>query len=278
MEFQNKIVVVIGGVLGIGFVFVICFVQEGVIVIIFDCNVEVGVQKVQEIGVCFIFVDISCEEGVQVIIENVLVQEGCIDLFCLNVGVVQGEGLEMFDKVWDFVYCINVMSYVWVVWYLLLYFLECGEGYFLNIVLVVGLFIELYLVFYVVMKYVVFVFVEWLVVIYGDWGIKVICLCFEGVWILMVQNVLILQQIVIIIDEFVEKVLEVLWVDGFLIIIYDIIFKFFCNKVENYDVWISKMCYLWIKVMVFVEVYVVQVFQVVVEVVVGQVFCIEGYL
>ena len=253
MELPNKVVVVTGGASGIGLALAGRFVQEGATVITSDRNAELGAQKARDIGARFIAADISREEGVQAIIENVLAQEGRIDLFCSNAGVAQGEGPETPDKVWDLVHRINVMSHVWAARHLLPHFLERGEGHFLNTASAAGLLTELHSAPYAVTKHAALAFAEWLAVTYGDRGIRVSCLCPEGVWTPMVQNAPILQQTAITTDELVEKALEVLRADGFLITTHDTTLKSFRNKADNYDVWISKMRHLRTKAMALLE-------------------------
>lgn len=172
---------------------------------------------------------------------------------------------------------INVMSHVWAARHLLPHFLERGEGHFLNTASAAGLLTELHSAPYAVTKHAALAFAEWLAVTYGDRGIKVTCLCPEGVWTPMVQNAPILQQTAITTDELVEKALEVLRADGFLITTHDTTLKSFRNKAENYDVWISKMRHLRTKAMALVEAHAAQAPQAAAEAAAGQAPRTEGH-
>lgn len=252
MQFKDRVIVVTGAASGIGLALATRFVQEGAKVVASDRNAEVGAAKAQEIGARFISADISTEEGVKSIIDDVLGNEGRIDLFCSNAGVGMGHGPEDPDKVWDLVYRINTMSHVWAARHLLPHFLERGDGYFLNTASAAGLLTELHSAPYAVTKHAALAFAEWLAITYGEQGVKVACLCPEGVWTPMIQNAPILQLTAITTDELVEKTLEVLRRDGFLITTHDTTLKSFQNKATNYDEWISKMKHLRKKAMALV--------------------------
>lgn len=252
MEFKNKVVVVTGAASGIGLALASRFVQEGAVVIASDRNPD-GAQRAQEIGARFLQADLSHEEGVKAIIADVLAQEGRIDLFCSNAGIAIGAGPETEDRHWDLINRINVMSHVWAARHLLPHYLERGQGYFLNTASAAGLLTELHSAPYAVTKHAALAFAEWLAITYGDRGIKVSCLCPEGVWTPMIENAPILQLTAITTDELVEKTLEVLRVDGFLVTTHDTTLKSFQNKANHYDEWISKMRHLRTKAMALFE-------------------------
>lgn len=249
MEFQNKVVVVTGGASGIGLALATRFVQEGARVITSDRNAELGASQAQSIGARFFAADMSQEEGVRALIEDVLAQEGRIDLFCSNAGVAQGEGPETPDRVWDLVHRINVMSHVWAARHLLPHFLERGEGYFLNTASAAGLLTELHSAPYAVTKHAALAFAEWLAISYGDRGVKVACLCPEGVWTPMIENAPILQRTAITTDVLADRTLEVLRRDGFLITTHDTTLKGFQYKAADYDSWVGHMRGLRVKAM-----------------------------
>lgn len=253
MEFKGKIIVVTGSASGIGLALATRFVQEGAVVIASDRNAEGGAQTAAQIGARFFAADIGQEAGVQGLIDDVLSNEGRIDLFCSNAGIAIGEGPETLDKHWDLIHRVNVMSHVWAARHLLPHMLERGEGYLLNTASAAGLLTELHSAPYAVTKHAALAFAEWLAITYGERGIRVACLCPEGVWTPMIQNAPILQQTAITTDELVEKTLEVLRADGFLITTHPTTLKSFQNKANGYDQWISKMRHLRTKAMALLD-------------------------
>ena len=243
---------VTGAASGIGLALATRFVKEGARVITSDRNPD-GAARAQEIGARFIAADISHEEGVKGIIDDVLAQEGHIDLFCSNAGIAIGAGPETPDKQWDLINRINVMSHVWAARHLLPHFLSRGQGYFLNTASAAGLLTELHSAPYAVTKHAALAFAEWLAVTYGDRGIKVSALCPEGVWTPMIENAPILQQTAISTDELVEKTLEVLRRESFLVVTHATTLPSFQNKAGNYDEWLSKLRHLRRKAMALLE-------------------------
>lgn len=243
MVFKDKVIVVTGAASGIGLALATRFVKEGAVVIASDRNPD-GAAKAQEIGARFLEADISHEEGVKAIIDDVLGREGHIDLFCSNAGVAIGAGPETPDKTWDLINRINVMSHVWAARYLVPHYLERGGGYFLNTASAAGLLTELHSAPYAVTKHAALAFAEWLAVTYGDRGIKVSALCPEGVWTPMIENAPILQQTAISTDELVERTLEVLRQETFLVVTHPTTLPSFQNKANNYDEWLSKLRHL----------------------------------
>lgn len=252
MEFKDKVIVVTGAASGIGLALATRFVKEGAKVIASDRNPD-GAVRAQEIGARFIAADISHEEGVKGIIDDVLAQEGHIDLFCSNAGIAIGAGPETEDRHWDLINRINVMSHVWAARHLLPHFLSRGQGYFLNTASAAGLLTELHSAPYAVTKHAALAFAEWLAVTYGDRGIKVSALCPEGVWTPMIENAPILQQTAISTDELVEKTLEVLRRESFLVVTHATTLPSFQNKASNYDEWLSKLRHLRRKAMALLE-------------------------
>lgn len=252
MDFNGKVIVVTGAASGIGLALATRFVKEGARVIASDRNPD-GAARAQEIGARFIAADISHEEGVKGIIDDVLAQEGHIDLFCSNAGIAIGAGPETPDKQWDLINRINVMSHVWAARHLLPHFLARGQGYFLNTASAAGLLTELHSAPYAVTKHAALAFAEWLAVTYGDRGIKVSALCPEGVWTPMIENAPILQQTAISTDELVEKTLEVLRRESFLVVTHATTLPSFQNKAGNYDEWLSKLRHLRRKAMALLE-------------------------
>ena len=106
---------------------------------------------------------------------------GPIDLLCLNAGIAVGGGVEAPDEDWYRIFDINVMAHVWAVRAALPGMLAQGSGYILTTASAAGLLTNLGAAPYAVTKHAAVALAEWLAITHGDQGIKVSCLCPQGV-------------------------------------------------------------------------------------------------
>ncbi|MDQ7776884.1 MAG: SDR family oxidoreductase [Paracoccus aminovorans] len=110
MRFQNKIVIVTGAAGGIGGAIATRFATEGARVVLTDVNAE-GVAKAAAAipGSRALASDISTPEGCRTIIDDVMAQEGRIDVLCNNAGINRrGNLLSLTPDDWRLSFAINV--------------------------------------------------------------------------------------------------------------------------------------------------------------------------
>lgn len=107
---NNKVVIIIGGVRGIGVVMVRLFIENGVYVIVVDILDEEGVCMVEFIGGCYVYCDVLKEVDVEVVVELVMRWKGRLDVMFNNVGMVVNEGsiMEMDIKMVNKFVLVNV--------------------------------------------------------------------------------------------------------------------------------------------------------------------------
>ena len=108
-------------------------------------------------------------------------QFGQIDVFCSNAGIYF-DGSETspnadWQKIWD----VNVMAHVYAARAVLPHMLARGSGYLVQTASAAGLLNQIGSAPYGVTKHAAVGFAEWLALTYGDHGIKVSCLCPQGV-------------------------------------------------------------------------------------------------
>ena len=105
-----------------------------------------------------------------------------IDLFFANAGVGGGTFLETTSEAeWDLAFDVNINAHRWAAKYLLPFWLERGSGYFCSTASAAGLLTQIGSAPYSVTKHAAVGFAEWLSITYGSRGIKVSCLCPQGV-------------------------------------------------------------------------------------------------
>lgn len=114
MRFKDKVVIVTGGAGGIGSAIGARFAQEGGIVVITDAKADAAEETAAAIraagGRARAFAsDISTEAGCQAIVENVIGNEGRIDVLCNNAGINRrGPLLDLSAEDWRISFAVNV--------------------------------------------------------------------------------------------------------------------------------------------------------------------------
>lgn len=185
MDLQDKHVVVTGGAGGIGRALVRRFVAEGARgVVIADRQLEGANTLAQELGEKTLAVqfDAGREESVKELIATATDAYGTIDIFISNAGIGgAGGGPEVPDEVWDEAWRINVMAHVWASRALLPEMRERGEGYLINTASAAGLLTQVSSLIYSVTKHAAVSLAEWLAIEYADDGVRVSCICPQGV-------------------------------------------------------------------------------------------------
>ncbi|MGA0879148.1 MAG: SDR family oxidoreductase [Ilumatobacteraceae bacterium] len=128
--------------------------------------------------------DVSTESGNRELIttaEQLLGPSG-IDLFFANAGVGIGTVLEATSEdEWNLCFAVNVHAHRWAAKHLVPRWLERGSGYFCSTASAAGLLSQIGSIPYSVTKSAAVAFAESLSITYGDRGIRVSCLCPQGV-------------------------------------------------------------------------------------------------
>lgn len=182
MHVQNKVVVVTGGASGIGAALCREFASHGAQrVVVADID-EAGARIVaDEIGGVPMAVDVAREDDIQRLVNETMRQIGPIDLFCSNAGVGCEGGLDATNDQWQRLWEINLMSHVYATRAVLPSMLQRKQGYLLHTASAAGLLTQLGSAPYAVTKHAAVAFAEWLSITYWDAGIRVSCLCPQGV-------------------------------------------------------------------------------------------------
>jgi len=107
---------------------------------------------------------------------------GPIDIFISNAGVPGAMGgPEADDESWEEAWRVNVMAHVWAARALLPEMVGRGEGYLINTASAAGLLTQVSSLVYSVTKHAAVSLAEWLAIEYGDSGVRVSCICPQGV-------------------------------------------------------------------------------------------------
>jgi NAD(P)-dependent dehydrogenase (short-subunit alcohol dehydrogenase family) len=183
MELSGRHVVVTGGGGGIGGALARRFAQEGArAVVVADRDLAAAEAVATDIGALAVQFDAAHEDGVKALIAQASEAGGPIDIFISNAGVPGGlGGPETPDEVWEEAWHVNVMAHVWAARALLPQMRERGEGYLINTASAAGLLTQVSSVGYSVTKHAAVALAEWMAIEYGEAGIRVSCICPQGV-------------------------------------------------------------------------------------------------
>ncbi|HEY4809742.1 MAG TPA: SDR family oxidoreductase [Solirubrobacteraceae bacterium] len=185
MDLHDKHVVVTGGAGGIGRALVRRFVAEDARgVVIADRQLEGASALAQELGEKTLAVrfDAGREQSVNDLIATATEAYGPIDIFISNAGIGgAGGGPEAADEAWDEAWRVNVMAHVWASRALLPQMRERGDGYLINTASAAGLLTQVSSLIYSVTKHAAVSLAEWLAIEYADDGVRVSCICPQGV-------------------------------------------------------------------------------------------------
>ncbi len=248
MKLRDKVTVVTGGADGIGRALCRRFAAEGArAVVVADLNAEGAAQVAQEIGGLAVPTDVSLEGDIRRLVEQTLNLYGQIDLFCSNAGIAgQPGGAEVPNEAWQRIWEVNVMAHIYTARHVLPGMLARGEGYLLQTASAAGLLTQIGSAPYSVTKHAAVAFAEWLAVTYGDAGIKVSCLCPQGVRTKMLlgedgqsENFLVAGALPP--EEVADAVIKGLAEERFLILPHPEVAEYFRRKASDYDRWLRGM-------------------------------------
>jgi len=265
MELVGKNVVITGAAGGIGSALVARFHAAGAQVVASDLASNIAVAEAQAArlnlirtsSAVAIAVDVATESGNRALVEAAEATFGPIDLFFANAGVAVGRGLETHEAEWQTAFNVNVHAHRWAAKYLLPGWLARGEGYFCSTASAAGLLSQIGSAPYALTKHAAVAFAEWLSITHGDEGLKVSCLCPQGVNTAMLRggdtanandtgaslgsSVVRAAGKVLEPDEVADVVLAGIRAESFLILPHPEVLTYLQRKTEDYDRWLSGM-------------------------------------
>ena len=248
MDLTGKVIVVTGAARGIGRALAWRFTSTGAeAVVVADIDGRAAAATADEIGAMSAGCDVSREAEVQRLIEHVMAKYGRIDVFCSNAGIAVGGGPEAPDSEWQRIWEVNVMAHVYVARHVLPGMLARKDGYLLGTISAAGLLNHVFAAPYGVTKAAALSFFEWLAIAHGDDGIRVSCLCPQGVKTEMLARersqlgIDFLTADALEPDAVAEAVVNGMRDERFLILPHPEVAEYFRRKADDYDRWLRGM-------------------------------------
>src|ERR1700681_2184812 len=247
MDVTGRVVVVTGGAKGIGRALAIRFASAGAeSVVVADVDVDGASATAREVGGKAVQCDVSRESDVKQLVDRVEAEHGRIDIFCSNAGIAVGGGPEAPNEQWQRIWDVNLMSHVFVARHVLPGMLKRKEGYLLGTVSAAGLLNHVFAAPYGVTKAAALSLFEWLSIAHRGQGIRVSCLCPQGVKtdMLAAERRLGLEFLTanaLEPEAVAEIVLQGLLDERFLILPHPEVGEYFRRKADDYDRWLNGM-------------------------------------
>jgi NAD(P)-dependent dehydrogenase (short-subunit alcohol dehydrogenase family) len=203
--------------------------------------------------------DIGTEAGNQHLVAAAENAFGPIDLFFANAGVAVGTDLSTPEAEWELAFNVNVHAHRWAAKYLLPGWLARGEGYFCSTASAAGLLSQIGSAPYSLTKHGAVAFAEWMSITYGDRGVRVSCLCPQGVNTNMLNSgpitgsgagdVVRASGTVLEPNDVAEVAVGVIRAETFLILPHPEVLTYLQRKTGDYDRWLTGMRKLQARIM-----------------------------
>jgi NAD(P)-dependent dehydrogenase (short-subunit alcohol dehydrogenase family) len=260
VDLAGRHVVVTGGASGIGRALCERFGAEGTAVVVSDvqaAGAEATAASIIAGGgrARAVTCDVRDEDQVRGLVDTAVASFGAIDLFCSNAGIGSLGGFDASDDTWARAFDTNFFAHVYAVRAVLPAMLERGDGYLLHTASAAGLLTQVGDLPYSVTKHAVVALAEWLAITYGDAGIKVSCLCPQGVNTAMLAGGqprapqaavgagrgILAAEGVLEPEAVADAVVDALHEERFLVLPHPEVADYFRRKASDYDRWLNGM-------------------------------------
>jgi NAD(P)-dependent dehydrogenase (short-subunit alcohol dehydrogenase family) len=247
MDMQGRVVLVTGGASGIGRALCHRFAQAGAAAVVVADLDGAGAERVAaEVGGLGLAVNVAVEAEVQHLVQVAIQHLGHVDVMCSNAGIMVRKGIEAGNDEWQHIFDVNVMAHVYAARAVLPQMLARGQGYLMNTASAAGLLSQVDAAPYAVTKHAAVAFAEWLALTYGDRGIRVSCLCPQGVLTPMLfgmndEGGSFLTPGAVSPEQVADDVMQAMAAETFLILPHPEVHDYLQRKAEDIDRWLRGM-------------------------------------
>lgn len=257
MEIQGKVAIITGGASGIGAGLAERFAADGARgIVVADLQQSLAEQVAAKLNAdgtnraMAVRCDVSVEADIQALVAATRARFGQVDIYISNAGIGGGEGgFEVADAVWERMWKIHGMAHVWAARAVVPEMVERGEGGFVVTASAAGLLNIVETAPYGVTKHASVAFAEWLRIGYGRRGVRVSCLCPQGVATAMTAGGAGSAEVDGMLQpaQVAECVVNALRDETFLVLPHPEVLDYLRGKTANYDKWLGGMQKLYAK-------------------------------
>ena len=247
MKIRDKVVVVTGAAQGIGKALAARFAKEGARgVVCADLNEADAKATAASVGGLGLRCDVAQETDINALVAAAVKQYGTVDIFCSNAGIIQRDGLDASLADWRRTMDVNFMAHVLAARAVVPVMLKQGSGYIVATASAAGLLMQVDSATYTVSKHAAVAFAEWLSVNYAERGIKVSCLCPQGVRTPMLlgpsgNRKSFLSEGSVSAEDVASRVIEAIEAERFLILPHPEVAEYERRKTTDRDRWLGGM-------------------------------------
>jgi NAD(P)-dependent dehydrogenase (short-subunit alcohol dehydrogenase family) len=215
-------------------------------VVVADIDGQGAESVAREVKGTAVACDVADESSVRAMIAKAESTYGRIDILCSNAGIAVGGGPETANEDWQRIWEVNVMSHVLITRHALPGMLARHEGYLVGTISAAGLLNHVFAAPYGATKAAALSFFEWLAIAHGEDGIRVSCLCPQGVRtdMLAAESRLGLEFLTanaLEPEQVAQIVIEGIRQEKFLILPHPEVAEYFQRKATDYDRWLNGM-------------------------------------
>lgn len=238
---------VTGGASGIGEAMVRRFAADGArFIAVADVDLAGATRVAEATGTRAYHLDVADEAQIRQLVAQIETEQGPIDLFCSNAGIIFEGGAETPDTDWERIWSINVKAHIYAARAVLPGMIARGSGYLLQTVSAAGLLSQIGSAPYSVTKHAALAFAEWLAITHYDQGIRVSALCPQGVRTNMLDAAkdgmgALLRESAISPEQVADAVVAGLAEERFLILPHPEVAEYFYRKATDYERWLRGM-------------------------------------
>ncbi len=257
MDIRNRVVIVTGGASGIGKALCERFAQEGArAVVVADLDAAGAEAVARSIGGLGLGVNVASEADMQQLVRTATERFGQVDVFCSNAGIIARADEDASNTEWQRHWDVNLMAHVYAARAVLPQMIARGEGYLVQTASAAGLLSQVNAAPYSVTKHAAVGFAEWLSIAHGDKGIRVSCLCPQGVLTPMLLGKdgnqrahSFLGADAVTPEAVAAAVVDAMREERFLVLPHAEVLTFLQRKTADYDRWLRGMRRLRARVM-----------------------------